>query len=142
METALKEVFEIDLKEEVSEEQKNVTNLIIESFENMDVMGVERLLDEDVVDEKYLRLAGIKEIFEKFRAKGDTQLIHKTGVCTDCYPGSITHNFTGNVSGHHTSFIIRENNGVVCKLFMCFFHYKKVDGKLTPDPNGFVNPYY
>ncbi len=139
MDIEMKEVFELELKSALSQKQISTTNLIIQRFEQMDVEGLEQLLDEDVVGDKYLKLADVKIIFEKFKGKGDTKLIHEKGKCTDCFPGSITHHFKGNKSGYHTSFIIRENNGVVCKLFMCYFHYQKVGDKLIPESSGFIS---
>lgn len=69
-------------------------------------------------------LEKLNEVFEKFKAKGDTMLIPSSGFCgsDECTnQGCKGYSFFGNKSNNYTSLVIEEENGVVTDIYQCFF---------------------
>jgi len=109
---------------QLKEEQISSDEIIIAAFRTMNLHVLEEILDEDKKYEdksKWLFLAKLKEKFDWFKEKGDTELTIKTGKCGWCNKGENGFRMTGNISGKSTSYLIikDEKQVEIIDLFVC-----------------------
>ena len=99
--------------------------LIIESFEKMDLNMLEVLLDENNSYQeatKEVFLNKIEEIFTKLKTKGDTRLDSYKGFCNSdecCNKGCKGFSFVGNISKNHIDLIFEESDDDVNDVYSC-----------------------
>lgn len=93
----------------LTETQINSDEIIIAAFKTMNLKVFEDILDEDKKYEdtsKWLFLAKLRDKFNWFKRKGDTELIIKPGKCLFCNKGQSGFKLVGNNSGEWSSYLI------------------------------------
>lgn len=104
---------------------KSKTELIIDSFEKMNLSMLEVLLDEDKTYQEATKdvfLDKIKESFSTLKDRGDTNLQAYKGFCnsTECpNRGCKGYSFVGNNSKNHIDLIFDEVNDDVNDIYNC-----------------------
>ena len=89
----------------------------------MDTEMLSLVLDEIRIYQevnKDVFISKLEDVFNQFKAKGDTELIPSPGKCgsEDCTnQGCKGYSFFGNVSKEYISFIIDENDGAVANIY-------------------------
>lgn len=146
----LKIVSNIDTKT-LEESSKNQLDEIFTLFSEMNVAGIEPLLEEKLNEDdkkpsehdknlnKYQVLTIIRDIFLEYKKSGDTSVIIETGKCgSNCYPGSVF-NLQGNISKKNFSFIINKTNGLIKEVHYCSLFSTNDNKRRKPDLEMYIN---
>jgi len=109
---------------QLKEEQISSDEIIIAAFRTMNLHILEENLDEDKKYEdksKWLFLAKLRDKFQWFKEKGDTELTIKQGKCGWCNKGENGFRMVGNNSGKWTSYLIIKDkeHGEIIDLIEC-----------------------
>ena len=101
---------------------KNKKQLIIESFQNMNLNMLEVLLDDNRTYQgasKEVFLKKISDAFHEFKSDGDTFLEAFNGVCTSNLcpnKGCKGYSFIGNMTNNHIDLIFEEEDEEIIEI--------------------------
>ncbi len=104
---------------------KNKKQLIIESFQNMNLNMLEVLLDDNRTYQgasKEVFLKKISDAFHEFKSDGDTFLEAFNGVCTSNLcpnKGCKGYSFIGNMTNNHIDLIFEEEDEEIIEIYHC-----------------------
>ena len=132
---------------QLKEEHISSDEIIIAAFKTMNLQIFEEILDDDKKYEaksKWVFLAKLRDKFNWFKEKGDTELTIKPGRCGGwCNEGEKGFSLTGNNSGKSTSYLIikDEKQAEIIDLIQCST-FIDADKRNLFDDNYFnpVNP--
>lgn len=110
---------------------------VLSLIEEMNIVGFEPFLDEDLNDDigesfpgKYHILAILRDLFIEFKEQGDTRLIIERGSCGhQCDRTCPVFNLQGNSSGKNFAFGLDKMDDSVVNFHTC---YGFVDKQKTP----------
>ena len=125
------------------EENENFLE-IMELISEMNVVGFEQKLDEDLNSKlsdltpgKYQILAILRDLFIEYKSGGDTQLLVETGTCGhSCDRKCPVINLQGNNSGKNFAFGIDKEDSNVINFHTCYGFVNKnkspkyIDGEM------------
>ena|GEM_PF-1938688 len=120
---------------------QNKKDLILESFQKMDITMLEALLDDDKTYQdatKEVFLEKLNKAFSQLQDSGDTTLIQQKGYCGSerCENnGCGGYSFVGNHSKRHMDLIFLEQDAEISDIFHCN-HF--ISGKEGLEDGGLV----
>lgn len=123
---------------------KNKTELILESFQNMNLSMLNVLLDDKRTYQEVVKAVFIEKLdkaFTRFKDNGDTQLWSYKGVCnsTTCAnKGCVGYAFIGNNSMHHLDLIFDELSDDVNDIYQCFT-FDLIDKSVVTEDLIYIN---